>query len=174
MKKEDLIIWSSIVIAVATAINLVVAISMWNVTSDSVELNREIFRTTHRPYLGLWNAKLEANDSTRKVFLMAEIKNFGSIPATVNEFSFSVIINTDTVKLEARDSIKIVFPTMIGKVGRTLSWLKYKKIIEEKDRLSLDVYVKYKGTAPDEYITFERLGYIHSRNEFLLIDGSWD
>ena len=56
---------STIIIAGAAVVNLIVAILLWKTTINSTKITRDIFEASHRPYVGVISAKYLHTESSQ-------------------------------------------------------------------------------------------------------------
>jgi hypothetical protein len=81
MQNTDWHLWSTIIIAVATVANVYVSCSIGNYTRESMEITRNIFKADNRPYVGIFEVKVEKNLDSKEIIVESIIKNAGSVPA---------------------------------------------------------------------------------------------
>lgn len=108
--QTNLVAWSTLFIAVATGVNLIVAILMWRVTRSYTLTTRDMFEASHRPYIGI--AELESKKEENNPFaLLAYVKNFGNVPAYNFLGNWQLRINGQLADLAPRtDKPQIIAP----------------------------------------------------------------
>ncbi len=162
--KDPLIITTiaTAVIAVATIVNLLVAIFMWRVTKESTGVTKSIFEAANRPYVGIPRVKVEKDDAAKKLNFAVEIKNFGSVPA--NEFDSNWDVWIDGVsqpQTKFPDKPSVLFPqASVFRVGLIADPMVYSSIVTGKSALEFVVEVRYKGVTQKEYYYREKAGTI--------------
>src|SRR5205085_6695132 len=75
---QDPVVVSTIVIAIATVVNVVVSYFLWRATYHSMKITQKVFEAANRPYLGTQAVKTIRDDLLR---FSVEIKNVGTAAA---------------------------------------------------------------------------------------------
>lgn len=89
----DPIIASTVVIAIATVVNLGVSFGLWWSTRDSVDVARHVFEAANRPYVGLEQFATPNDRDKKTLNITAAIKNFGTAPAEKTEVKWEISLN---------------------------------------------------------------------------------
>lgn len=171
--KDPLIITTiaTAVIAVATVVNLLVAIFMWRVTRESTRITRSIFEAANRPYVGIPNVNVQKDDAAKKLDFTVRIKNFGSVPA--NEFSSKWDVLIDGVSQPQTgipDKPAVLFPQVSVLLAGTFADPMYSSIVTGKSALEFVVKVRYKGVTQKEYYYRQKNRYYPQANSFMVIE----
>src|SRR3990167_7438078 len=86
---------SSYIIAIATVAYVIVSYFLWKTTNDSLKLNRKIYQSSNRPFIGFESCELHFVDEY-KINPFIRYCNFGNLPA--KDVSINVSYNLDETK----------------------------------------------------------------------------
>jgi hypothetical protein len=164
------------VIALSALINLFVAWRMWMSNRDSVELTRHIFESTHRPFVGVGGIAAEINIGLQRFSYLAEIRNFGSLPANSLTMHYKVVIGgSDQPISTIPHGPSVLFPDgsahMKGFEGRPAL---FSAIVEGTQAFELVIDLDYKDTTGNPHHTHEKSRYRHDQRAFIKIEGTSD
>jgi hypothetical protein len=90
---RDAITGSTVVIAIATVVNLGVSVGLWLSTRDSVEVARHVFETANRPYVGTETVFGVIDRDKHILNFTAQVKNSGTVPAENTDIAWEVSLN---------------------------------------------------------------------------------
>lgn len=179
---------SNVIIAIATVANVFVAFFMWNTAQDSLELTQEslkltgesikltddIFRASHRPFVG-GEARVKADNAKKCLVINLDCKNYGNVPAKELEVVFTVTINGNIQPmLKIPDDPAILLPqsfhTFPGQVCENM----FSSIVDGSSILELTLDIKYKGVSNEQYRTTQKFRYSHIVDRFMDMGGNWE
>jgi hypothetical protein len=78
---KDAIALSTVIIATATVVNLLVSIFLWRATANATNITRKIYEAANRPYVGIPTIDTTLDPPNGTVSFICQVRNFGSIPA---------------------------------------------------------------------------------------------
>ena len=104
---------STVVIAFATVVNLVVSIGLWTATQSAVNVTRDTFFAANRPYVGVEAFDIRRDDARKTLEISALVKNFGTAPADEADIQHEPSTNGRPIEAEGvPDKPMILFPAM--------------------------------------------------------------
>jgi hypothetical protein len=142
---------STVIIAGAAVVNLVVAILLWKATAGSTKITRDIFEASHRPYVGVVSARYLHTESSQKIEILLKIKNTGTIPAVGVTSRFELLANHIQVAVTGPETKPLViFPGTTRTFGCKITDAKeYKDTV--KALLDLEMSIDYSGLEGKQY-----------------------
>jgi hypothetical protein len=169
-----MLFWT-IVIAVATAVNAAVAYFMWKVNNASLQLNRDIFNATHRPFVAISQIEAVANPEERTIALSVEIKNFGSLPCRNLQSTCDLFLaGSPMPALRIPTQPIALFPGATGyfngSLGRQYS---YDRLLSGELPLDIHFQATYEGVAGQQYRTSEKNRFNPPHRNFVVIQTEW-
>ncbi|MBU0613703.1 hypothetical protein KJ766_00240 [Patescibacteria group bacterium] len=182
--KNFVTIWTFI-IAVATVINAGVAYFMWNnmgnqykVAEGVLSLNKKVFESTFRPWVGVNNPEVRIDGNKKKLELVSEIKNFGKIPALDVRTRYKISSSNEYYKEKnpVKDDILakevlLLFPDVSKKLTENLSYDKYIDVINGKDKFLVDFAIDYTGYYDTPHHTTEKYFYDQEKRMLISLGG---
>src|SRR5688500_15495334 len=110
---KDPIIGSTVIIAVATVVNLLVSVGLWVEISKAVDVTSQIYLAANLPYLGLNTYDVVMQNNA--IIVSAAIKNFGTAPAIQADIRTSMSVDGTVAEGIGGDEAKplTIFPTMM-------------------------------------------------------------
>jgi len=144
---KDPVTLATIVIAVATVINLAASFYVSKKTSEYTEVTKNIYKSSNRPYIGIETMDSEA-DGTH-MFFNIKFKNYGSVPANDVRITVSPKIDGVTYVGAGND----VYDSHLNLFPQTTRLIKFKQgpmynqVMSGKAVFDLLITVKYKGIA---------------------------
>jgi len=167
---------STVIIAIATVVNVIVAYLMWQITSSNVEITEKFLTLENRPFIGTQKIFPEI-DKKNKIFTHNIVfKNFGSIPAKHVKLRTEIYFD-DKLKSGDMDTSKaesILFPGVTANNDGGVydnffdSVFVYNKLYKVRHEIT------YFGPNNKRYHTVEMWDYSKKSNSFILVDGWWD
>lgn len=144
---------STVVIAIATVVNLVVSFGLWLSTKDSVEVATHVFEAANRPYVGLDSFSVRNNREKKNIHFIAEVKNFGTAPAEQADIRWEMLFNgviQPSTGIPANAST--LFPSqqprgMYAGIGTQT----YEQIMSRQITLTFILRASYNGPADKSY-----------------------
>ena len=160
------------VIALAALINIIIAAFMWVAMMKSLRLNRDIFKTSFRPYLGIIEPVNTIYDDT-KYELTLIINNFGNVPAQ-NLILLSSTSSEIVNQLDSDVKIKsLIFPN--EEIKHTISYNGHAKNLNiiKKTPFSILVRLSYYGEKNHCYETEQTLAYNKTSGKYQVSGGKY-
>jgi len=164
---KDPITLATIVIAIATVINVGAAIYMGVKTSEYTEITKNIYKASNRPYIGIDSFKINKDDNKHLLFYV-NYKNFGTVPASNVRVKYDMLFDGQTAQhsnSEVYDSNSNLFPQVANSI-RLRTGADYENVISGKTVLDVVIDIKYRGATKDEYEVNERWRYDPNHNHF--------
>ena len=158
---------ATVVIAVATVVNVFVALFQWIAARSSAETAKRIFEAGNRPYVGVESIICVKDEAKQCLSIFAIIKNFGTATAENCDFSWSLYI--DGVPIVGREVLAnptFLFPTLAHHL-RAVLVESYPQIVSGNSILEVVVHFSYKWQSHKSHIYEEKYRYEHSQNHFI-------
>jgi hypothetical protein len=152
---RDPITGSTVMIAFATVVNLLISGFLWRATKEavdvskrSVEISRKVFEAANRPYVGVENLEVQRNEATKNLRIRTTFKNFGSIPAYETMPSADVLL--DNAVQESKDLSKPLTlmpggPSISLTVDLSTEWST--QVLEKRKNLIITALAWYRDTV---------------------------
>jgi archaellum component FlaG (FlaF/FlaG flagellin family) len=176
---EAAIAKATIVIAVATVLYLVATVLLWLTTRRSVNLTRDIFEASHRPYVsiteieavGLNGDDSEEDETPDRVAIVFTLKNVGNVPA--HDLRYEVRVSVDGSLMpaleEEEEPVALLFPGDTGHFFIETSETSQVDTIRNAKSLSLLITYSYKGATQQRYSYKEKASYDSEKGDFGMI-----
>src|SRR5271165_761442 len=165
---SDPITAATVVIAVATVLNVFASLALWISTRSSVGIARQVFEAANRPYLGLdsWTIR---NDPSRKTLdFEANIKNFGTAAAEEEITEWELHVNEEKVlQTDYAQNPSTIFPTHSFQLKAGCSGTKYDDLVTGRRVLEGFIRLRYKGPGNKDYVHCEKFRYHPERDSFM-------
>ena len=148
---DEAVVISTVVIALAAIINLVVSTLLWRETRSYSKTTRDMFEASHRPYVGVHRIQFTNDESQRKITIRAEIHNKGSVPAQRVEYEVKVVANGFPLPvIMAEHKPSLIFP---GTPAFNTSHITDAKEYRDTISMPIDFFlsVHYEGVANRKY-----------------------
>jgi hypothetical protein len=168
---QDPITVSTIIIAVATVINVVGTLLLWLTTKRSTNLTRDMFEAAHRPYVTFLAVKRVINAAVPRVEFRIQYQNVGSVPAYDFKTEFHIVTDGTLLPnvVKEEEIVTVVFPAVMGfTVQFTVGQQEYDSVINATN-LGLILECTYKGVAEKEYRTRTKLQYDNKTQHFNIV-----
>lgn len=169
---SDSMIFLTSLIAFATFAYMVFTVLMWLSMRKSINLTKQNFELTNRPFIGISEFRAHFVDNG---FLNPTVKyiNFGTIPAKEIILSFSFILDSKQVS-HYEVILNNLFPT------KGSAWIDViksdfsKEIISPNSIFTLGINISYNGVTKTRYSTKELYKYDNIGDSFSVIESVWD
>jgi hypothetical protein len=167
---QDPIILSSVVIAVATVVNLFVSVHLARSTRDSAKVTQRIFEAAYRPYLAISVQHAEMDEAANQFKIIFQINNVGAVPAHDVDISWHVIINGEPFPpVEMGYKKSTLFPQAIRNITTRVTESKQYLSIKSGAKVEIEVSATYKGIAGEQHDTYHKEVYDRDKG-FLLLE----
>ncbi len=170
----DPIVIATVIIAIATVINLGVAILMWNISARTLKHSQRIFKDTHRPFIGIYDPSITiANNNAINPSI--RYKNFGSLPARNITLRVDIILNGSTIATESPfDKPIVLFQGDDSRWANTIAEGTVDEVfLNTQTRVDIVIRLDYESVDESCYWTEERYRFNHSTEEFELKSSMW-
>ncbi len=158
---------ATIVIAIATVANVVVAVFMWRAMSKS-------YKASHRPYVGCSRHRA-INEAKKNQFTFeVEITNFGAVPASNFDATWERISVGDEqfqITRKHQQEGQILFPGVKKYKRETVREPTYTPLINGSRILEFVLRITYEGTDGEKYFSLQEVRYDSKENSFLTVRG---
>lgn len=150
---EDAIALSTVIIATATVVNLLVSIFLWRATANATNVTRKIYEAANRPYVGIPTVDTTLDPPSGTVSFICQVRNFGSVPA----FEVDILDSRVTVDDEQLNATVGLFGTHAifpdSHVFHNLSFTNAPNAghILATQRLEIQITLEYKGVSENKY-----------------------
>jgi hypothetical protein len=149
---------ATVVIAIATILYLMATVLLWLTTRRSVTMTNDMFKASHRPYVGSMGVQRQDREEPRIIDFIAAYSNFGSIPAF--EYRCNVTLIADRIVLpnviKEEEEVIVLFPSQQRSVILTVHEPDEVQAIENASTVSLIFECTYQGVAKTEYRTTQK------------------
>jgi len=161
---------ATIVIAIATVVNVVVSLIIGYLTNKYTETTQNIYRASNRPYIGA-KLKITSNDKIKKYYLITEIRNYGSVPASHVQPEFIILLDgfkVEDISHSIPDTYFNLYPN--SQIQATHQINAYADIRNGHKILEIETKIKYKGITEDQYEDYQKWRYSIKYDRFVPID----
>jgi hypothetical protein len=159
---------STVVIAVATCANVIVAFYQWRAAKKSAEVALQVFETANRPYVGVFGFAFGLEKLGQTASLRIVFRNFGTVPAENSSLNWDVYLNgaiqTNT-KVPSNPST--IYPQVDQSLSGTFDPHTFYAIMSGSTTMEIVVHVTYQWHTDrkDEYS--ERQRYDPAQKAFM-------
>jgi hypothetical protein len=158
---------ATVVMAVATVVNVIVACYQWRAARNSAETTRMIFEAGNRPYVGLESLVCIKNETEQSLSIFAVIKNFGTATAENCEFGWSLYISGSPLSgTGVPANTTSLFPGLAHHLRANIRQ-SYSQITSGMSSLEIVVSLSYTWQPQKSHIYKEKYRYEHSQNAFM-------
>lgn len=176
----DPMVTATVVVALATVVNVAATLLLWLTTRRQVNITRDMFEASHRPYVGVIKIQRfdfpepEEDDEDVKpleyIVFQIVYKNVGSVPAhSFQPYARVVVDGTMLPIVEAEEEAFAVLLPGIDQFSQVkVDDPKEVKQIENAATLSLIVKCTYKGVAGKEYSYEKKATYEKKLDDFTI------
>jgi hypothetical protein len=143
------------------------------ITLWQLNINRETFSSTIRPFLGI--EAIEARVDNNKNFItIVQIKNFGQIPAKNIEINIDAYLNQQLIGKDKpiTQGKATLFPNIDLKQFYSLQPY-YDNIVNGEDSLTLIINLTYNGAYNSDYSSRYKFQYYKEGRVFAPISSEW-
>jgi len=170
----DPIVSATVVIAVATVANVVVAILMWNIFSRTLKHSQKVFKDTHRPFIGIYDPSIKLTDNNA-INPFIRYKNFGSLPARNITLSVDIMLNGNTIASESPfEKPVVLFQGSESMWAATIAEGTVDEVfLNPQTHADIVIRIEYESVDQARYRTEECYRLKHSTREFELISSTW-
>lgn len=158
---------ATVVIAVATVVNVFVALFQWIAARSSAETAKRIFEAGNRPYVGVKSIFCIKDEAKQCLSIFAVIKNFGTSTAENCDFRWSLYV--DGVLLAGKAipaNPTFLFPTLKHHL-RAVLVESYPHVVSGGSILEVVVHFSYKWQPHKSHVYEEKYRYEHTQNAFI-------
>jgi hypothetical protein len=172
------------VVAIATVVNVIATLLLWLTTKESVNVTKEMFEASHRPYVHISEIEMrgpddddddgdlgdEADDPALRKELCFNVvfNNVGSVPAHDVVANMQLVVDgliMPNIELEDKP-IAVLFPNEEKYTTIVADDPKDIEQIQKAKALSLIIKCTYKGVAEKQYSYEEKAIYDEDDGEF--------
>ncbi len=157
--------WSAlatVVIAIATIVNVLIAKKLWEQTKATVEVTRHHFERTDRPYVGVDFVEFARQPPRQKAIITAVVKNFGPLPAHRLALRNDAFVNDKKLEKQkvvpGKESV-LLFPGGIVRLQGTLEDEAYSAVVGGDATLKVVIVCNYKDSANQPHNTRQEYKY---------------
>lgn len=171
-KWRDPIITSTVVIALATILNLFISVLLWQATYNSTKVATDTYKAANRPYVGIAGYDINKDDLNKKLIFNVRFRNVGPVPATEFDAELDVKLNGKPLSGEkVPDKPKVLFPQTESHFRAIITGEDYDPVVNGSSILEVTVNIKYKGVQTEQYYTYDKAQYSHKINSFISLEG---
>ena len=158
---------ATVIIAVATVVNVFVALFQWMAARSSAETAKRIFEAGNRPYVGVESIVCVKDEAKQYLNIFAIIRNFGTATAENCDFGWRLYVDGNLLSgTEIPANPTFLFPTLAHHL-RAVLYKSYPRISNGSSILEIVVRFSYKWQPDKSHIYVEKYRYEHSQNAFL-------
>ena len=172
---SDPIVLSTVIIACATVVNVLVSTLLWLVTRRSVKIAEQMFLTQQRPFVGVAGWTFESDPITRRISIGVKFQNFGSIPARKFYANLEVYIDKLSIQINKMEvNPSTLFPNVLSTIRASMvQSKKFESIISWVVPFEIVFKATYQGVGDLKYETYERARFMAHAGGFVALDGNW-
>jgi len=170
------------VMALATAVNLIVAIFMWLAILRSIKLTKTEIELSYRPLIGIIGITLSQHKELNELHIKASFHNFGKIPA--KEFEGTSEINHVVIAHDrawaATETLPIgttaLFPGADASfrcIIKADALFSRDPVLRGRFKPEITLEARYKGVTDVEHTTTETYRYDQEINGLKLMKCNW-
>jgi hypothetical protein len=174
--REDANEKANVVIALATVLNLAVAIFMWvatrgqlNAAREQLVIDSEQLRKVQRPFVAFDESIIskwltaQVNGVYLKGFrgleLQQNLHNYGPLPATILETKMIAYIDSIQLSTSTTHSVVMLMPQESQIINNEILDSLIQDVVDRKRNLAVRFYITYQGAFPDTYETMQFLEF---------------
>lgn len=158
---------ATVVIAIATVINMAVAVFQWNAARRSANVAEMIFEAGNRPYVGVKSIICIKDSAEKCLRIFAVIKNFGTATAENCDVGWKMYLNGVIVAgTSFPANTTALFPKLSHHL-RAILCEPYSQITSGASILEITVHFPYSWKPKQSHIYEEKYRYEHSENAFM-------
>jgi hypothetical protein len=147
---SDPVTLSTVVIAAATVVNLVISAFLWRATANATSITKQVFEAAHRPYLSVRKIDTQTDLDEHQIVLKIALTNFGSVPANSLEVESHFFLDSEEIDVDIKPiEPSILMPTVPLTMFVALNEMQ--NVIEGKARLEFKIALSYKGVTKQQY-----------------------
>jgi hypothetical protein len=167
---QDPITVATVVIAVATVVNVFVSAGLFVATYLTARTAKQVFEAANRPYLGRDRLRPEVDQAKKELTVTAIVRNFGSAPAEEALVDWEILFNgvpQEIPQVVAEPST--IFPSGTVRKHGTIPEPLFSHIMGGRVTLQIVIRVSYKGPGNKHYTYSEKTQYGPSENMFMML-----
>lgn len=168
---SDSLIFLTFIIALATVLYMVFTVLMWLSMRRSINLTKQNFELTNRPFIGINRVDVKFVDNGR-LNPFFEYINFGNVPAKEIIIEFFITINSKQV-FNFNSTINNIFPTNTSMWADVFE-LDFKSMFSSNDTFIFTMNISYNGVTKTKYSTKELYKYDSIGDKFTTIESVWN
>lgn len=161
---------ATIVIAIATVVNVWVAYCQWRAARKSAEIAMRVFETANRPYVGVDLLGCQKDELSPCLNVQANIKNFGTAPAENCDIGWKVYINgIEQAGTGFSTHPAVIFPGLTVYLRGIFVEPHCTAIMTGKSTLEIIVHFLYRWQHDKSHIYEEKYRYEHTQRAFITL-----
>ena len=169
---SDSTVFLTFIIASATVLYMLFTILMWLSMRKSINLSKQIFETTNRPFIGISEFSLQFTDNgLLNPFI--RYSNFGTIPAKQLLLKINYVLNSKNI-FSFKVDLSNLFPKDKSMWGDVIQSEFVKSNLTPSDNFSFSLDLQYNGVTETSYSTKELYKYDHISNSFSVVESIWN
>ena len=170
--RTDPVVASTVVIAVASVINLVVAVLLWHTTVATTEVAKKSFDAGYRPYIGSEKINLNRDLQRHALGFSPIMRNFGNVPAE-GDIQWKTFLNGQEMPMiHVTRTPSFFFPGQETEVGpAVIGDGQFDSIMNGTSVLEFCVWGTYHGVEGTTYSFSEKHRYQPDLNVFSAVGG---
>lgn len=151
---KDPIPVATVIIMIATVVNVIVAKYQWqamtnsvSVSKESVEISRKVFEAANRPYVAVEDIEVQRNEDAKNLRIRTTFKNFGSIPAYETILLGDVYLGNEVQEFKNLSKPLTLMPGSSISVASDLSSEWTAQVMTKRKDLLITATVFYRDTV---------------------------
>lgn len=166
----DPIALATVVIAIATFLNVAVSIAIGYFTSEYTKVTKDIYKSINRPYVGITGSEVKKENG--KIYITVQYKNAGNVPATNTVIESNYLLEgykmTDNA-IKIQNAHGNMLPQGMLQ-GLTKVSSNYIDITSGSKVLDVEFIIKYNGINKDQYEDYEKYRYDNEHNVLVPVE----
>lgn len=168
----DPLVFLTFVIALATVLYMIFTVLMWLSMKNSLNLSKQIFESTNRPFIGISEFSVQfTDDGLLNPFF--RYTNFGAIPAKQLLLKIEYFLNSKSI-FTFKIDLPNLFPKDKSMWGNVIKSDFIKNKLTPSDIFSFSMIIEYNGVTKVSHSTKEFYKYDNANNSFIITESIWN
>lgn len=165
---HDPITVATVIIAASAVVNILVSAGLFVATYRTATIAKLEFEAANRPYVGVELLDSRSDPQNKRLEIVATVRNFGTVPAEETAIDWDVLLDGVSAPSDPRmpDIPFTLFPTNSITKHATLRQQTFENVMTASVKLTVLVWLSYKGPSNKSYAYSEKSQYDPDINRF--------
>ena len=169
---SDSIVFLTFIISLATILYMIFTILMWVTMKNSIDLSKQIFDSTNRPFIGVSEFSIQfTHNGLLNPFI--RYSNFGTVPAKQLLLKIEYILNSKNI-FSYEIELPNLFPKDNSIWGAEIQSEFLKNKLNPLDTFSFSLVIQYNGVTKTKHYTKELYKYDYKNERFSVTESTWN